>query len=350
MNFKGNTKLLLSILGLAMVFACCKESLTPPEATPYLLEKPYSRFPDVVIPADNPMTVEGIALGRRLFYDSILSADFTQSCASCHQQGSAFSDPKRFSVGIDGMAGNRNAPAIINQLWSTDFFWDGRRQSLEEQAIDPVPDPIEMHLEWPVAEQRLNDHDSYPDQFLKAFGEKNITKELVVKAIAQFERTLISANSKYDRRLRGLENLNDQEFRGFEIYFTEKGDCFHCHGGVLLTDNLFHNNGLDSVFTDKGREMVTGNTNDRGKFKSPTLRNIEVTGPYMHDGRFETLEEVIDFYSEGITFSSTIDPLMKKVDQGGIGLNPMEKADLIAFLKTFTDQEFLTKEEFSNPF
>ena len=337
-------------LGLLLIGASCQDPIVPDSATPYLLEKPYSRFPDVEIPADNPMTYEGIALGRRLFYDSILSADFSMSCASCHKASSAFSDPDQFSEGVDGIRGNRNASTIINHVWNPNFFWDGRSPTLEAQALEPVPNPIEMHLMWGEAIQRLRSHPEYPALFKKAFDTDQINRDFVAKAIAQFERTMISANSKYDRRLQGLENLNDQEFRGFEIFFTEKGDCFHCHGNILLTDNIFHNNGLDSVFTDIGLEEVTGNANDRGKFKTPTLRNIEFSAPYMHDGRFESLEEVIDFYSEGLKFSNTIDPLMKKVDQGGIQLTPAEKADLIAFLKTFSDTAFIQDSAFSNPF
>lgn len=326
--------------------------MVPETATPLVLEKPYNRFPDIEIPADNPMTVEGVALGRRLFYDSILSRDSSVSCASCHLPQASFADPLQFSRGVDGLEGNRNAPAIINQLWNNSFFWEGRSSSLENQALEPVPNPIEMHLDWPEAIRRLKGHPDYPDLFLKAFGMNHFSRDEVVKAIAQFERTLISADSKYDQRLRGLTNLTEQEFRGFEIFFTERGDCFHCHGTILLTDNLFHNNGLDSDSTmdDIGRMQVSGNSSDKGKFKTPTLRNIELTAPYMHDGRFNTLEEVVDFYSEGIQFSSTIDPLMKKVDQGGVQLNPQEKADLIAFLKTFTDTTFTQNPDFLSPF
>lgn len=347
---KRTTIFILIIVGITAIHSCKPEPVIVEEATPYVLEKPYNRFPDIEIPADNPMTVEGIALGRRLFHDSILSADFTQSCASCHQAAASFTDPKQFSIGVDGLAGNRNAMPVINLAWSPSLFWDGRAASLEDQALGPVPNPIEMHLEWSVAEDRLNAHSEYPELFKVAFGSKEITKELVVKAIAQFERTMISANSKYDRRLQRLENLNEQEFRGFDIFFTERGDCFHCHGNILLTDNLFHNNGLDSTFTDKGYEMVSGDPKDRGKFRTPTLRNVEFTAPYMHDGRFKTLEEVVEHYSSGVKFSNTIDPLMKKVDQGGLQLTTSEKADLVAFLKTFTDTAFMTDEKFQSPF
>jgi cytochrome c peroxidase len=173
---------------------------------------------------------------------------------------------------------------------------------------------------------------------------------LVVKAIAQFERTIISSNSKWDKYLRGEVSLSQTEAKGFEIFFTEKGDCFHCHTTILFTDNLFHNNGLDSIFNDEGLSNITNNPNDQGKFKTPTLRNIEFTAPYMHDGRFTTLEEVIDFYSEGIVWSSTIDPLMKKVSQGGVHLNEEEKNNLIAFVKTLTDTTFVNNSDYSNPF
>ena len=190
----------------------------------------------------------------------------------------------------------------------------------------------------------------YPDLFFKAFGTRTIDSTLVVKAIAQFERTMISSNSKWDRYLRGEVQLTQAESKGFEIFFTEKGDCFHCHTTILFTDHIFHNNGLDSEFADKGLFDVTGDPNDMGKFKTPTLRNLEFTAPYMHDGRFETLEEVIDFYSHEVKFSPTIDPLMKKVQQGGIQLTDEEKESLLAFLKTLTDNSFNENPDFSNPF
>ncbi|MAE08791.1 MAG: cytochrome-c peroxidase [Bacteroidetes bacterium] len=308
-------------------------------------------FPDMVIPDNNPLTVEGVALGRLLFYDEILSGNDSQSCATCHSQSFAFSDNgKQTSEGIDGIKGDRNAPAVINIGWLPSLFWDGRAKTIEEQALGPVPNPIEMHLEWTDAEIKLNNHANYPDLFFKSFGTHEIDSMLVVKAIAQFERTIISSNSKWDKYLRGEVSLSQTEAKGFEIFFTEKGDCFHCHTTILFTDNLFHNNGLDSIFNDEGLSNITNNPNDQGKFKTPTLRNIEFTAPYMHDGRFTTLEEVIDFYSEGIVWSSTIDPLMKKVSQGGVHLNEEEKNNLIAFVKTLTDTTFVNNSDYSNPF
>lgn len=331
------------IISSFLFFQCKKDDEKPFEATAFQLEKP-AGFPDIHIPADNPMTVEGIALGRKLFYDPILSGDNTLSCASCHTQNTAFSDSARFSIGIDKIEGDRNAPTIINPVWGTSFFWDGRAETLEIQALEPVPNPIEMHLEWEDAIPKLKNDTKYPSLFAQAFGTDKITKELTAKAIAQFERTFISANSKYDSKV-----FSDSEQRGFNLYFSEEADCFHCHGTVLLTDNLFHNNGLDSTFSDVGLAKISKNPADNGKFKTPTLRNIEFSAPYMHDGRFKTLEEVVDFYSDNLKYSESIDPLMKNVFRGGVRLTQEEKADLVAFLKTFSDSEFLTNPAFSKP-
>lgn len=339
---------------LFFVVACGKkQDPEPPGAvydpTPYDLVIPEG-FPSMKIPDDNPMTVEGVTLGRKLFYDPILSGDNTQSCASCHDPGFSFTDNgKRFSEGIDGIMGERNAMAIINIGWMERLFWDGRAQSVEIQALEPVPNPIEMHQEWTMAMEKLNRHPEYPQLFFNAFGSYEIDSTMVVKAIAQFERTMISAGSKWDRYLKGEVTLSPLEAQGFEVFFTEKGDCFHCHATILFTDNLPHNNGLDSIAIDPGYAGHTGNPNDHAKFKTPTLRNIVFTAPYMHDGRFETLEEVIDFYSEGVKWSPTIDPLMKKVEQGGVKLTDQEKNALLAFLNTLTDTAFVSNPDFLAP-
>ncbi len=341
---------------LAFLFlAGCKKSAdpTPPgdvyDPTPFELEIPEG-FPSMTIPDDNPMTLEGVALGRKLFHDPILSRDNTQACASCHNAEFSFTDNgNRFSTGIDGIAGNRNSMAIINIGWMDELFWDGRAEGVEIQALEPVPNPIEMHLNWTEAMAKLNAHEEYPQLFFDAFGKYDIDSSMVVKAIAQFERTMISSDSKWDRYLRGEAQLTPAEAMGFEVFFTEKGDCFHCHATILFTDNLPHNNGLDATHADPGYASITGNANDMGKFKTPTLRNIVYTAPYMHDGRFETLEEVIDFYSEGVKWSPTIDPLMKKVEQGGVKLTDQEKASLIAFLKTLTDTTFISNPDYSAP-
>ena len=349
------------VFGLILVVLSCSNDNSDDNRyvpTPSPLEIP-QLFEDNIIPPivpiDNPQTVEGIALGKRLFYDRILSADNSQACASCHAPQNAFTDSAQFSVGIDGSIGTRNSMPLFNLAWNYDerFFWDGRVFSLEHQALEPVTDPIEMANTWETVIQRLSDHPEYPQLFRAAFGDVPITKELTTKALAQFERILISSNSKFDRYLMGIAELTPQEQNGFDVFMDEeRGDCFHCHGNPnnpLWTDNLFHNNGLDAVFTDNGLGDFTGDPADNGKFKSPSLRNLAYTAPYMHDGRFDTLDEVIDHYSEGLQYSPTIDPLMKKVDEGGVQLSDQDKADLEAFLLSLSDPSFLNNPAFINP-
>lgn len=356
--------LFLSVF-VAFAMGCRKGYYEEPETeifgTPYELEIP-PLFPPMQIPPDNPLTVEGIDLGRMLFWEKDLSEDYTISCGSCHLPAHTFSDPEQFSVGVNGDVGTRQSMALINMGWSTEFFWDGRALTLEEQIIDPISNPVEMNLPWPEAIDRLRNHPDYPAMFKAAFGDEAINQDRVTKAIAQFVRTMISANSKYDQWKKGDVFLTDQEFEGYILFTTEGGDpqtvqggaggadCFHCHSeaGLQLTDYLPRNNGLDSVFTDLGYGGMNSNPLDYGKFKTPTLRNIEFSSPYMHDGRFTTLEEVIDHYDSGGLPSETIDPFMKYTD-GGLQLNPIAKANLLAFLKTLTDHEFMENPAFSDP-
>lgn len=303
------------------------------------------------IPADNPLTKEGIELGRKLFYEKMLSNDLTMSCASCHKQENAFDDPRPFSQGTNGAFGNRNAMAVINAAWDVQFFWDGRRPSLEAQAHDPVTNPIEMANTWPTVVTRLQNSTTYPDLFFKAFGTRTVDSTLVFKAIAQFERTLVSFNSKFDKYYyQGDTTLfTAQEKHGLQLY-TTTGKCTHCHQfNTLLTDNTFVNNGLDDNPADAGLEKFTGKAVDRGKFKVPTLRNIELTAPYMHDSRFATLEQVVEQYSENVRQNSpNLDGHMTDFGSG-LHLSAQEKADLVAFLKTFTDKDFTTNPKFSDP-
>ncbi len=307
-----------------------------------------------LVPTNNPLTEEGIALGKKLFFDPILSKDNSQSCSSCHNPQNSFSDSERFSIGVDGIRGNRNSMPLFNLAWNFDerFMWNGSELSIERQAFSPVRDPIEMHSDWKEVAEKLEAHHEYPDLFLKAFNATKIDSTLVTKALAQFERTLISANSKFDNYLLGIATLTEEELNGFDVFIREdKGDCFHCHGGEnnpLWTDNQFHNNALDSNFTDLGLGSVTGDPNDNGKFKTPSLRNLIYTAPYMHDGRFATIEEVINHYSEGLQNSSTVDPLMKSVLEGGVHLSDQDKANLKAFLLTLSDPSFVNNPEFMN--
>ena len=354
-------ELLLIIFSFSLLISCKKEGCTDPIAinynsevdinngsceyynvTPYTIEIP-AGFPDMIIPVNNPMTVEGIALGEKLFHDNILSGNGTQACASCHLQTASFSDPNQFSTGIDNIQGFRNASALINIGWSNSFNWDGSATSLEEQAFEPIINPLEMNDTWPNVENKLNANAEYILLFKQAFNIDYIDSTHVVMAISQFERTLISVNSKFDNYLRGADQLTPSELNGYAIFNSEKGDCFHCHGTQMFMDNDFHNNGLDEEpFTDLGLGEVTNIASNNGKFKTPTLRNIEFSAPYMHDGRFATLEDVIEHYNSGGKYSSTVDPLMKKLGVG-LQLTNQEKQDLIAFLKTLSDSDFIQK-------
>jgi len=318
-------------------------------------------LPPMDIPVDNPLTKDGIELGRFLFYDPILSGNETMACANCHLPKGGFTDNLAVSKGVDGTPGLRSSMSLINSGYVTQgLFWDGRIQTLEEQALLPVEDPIELHNNWEDVEEKLRKHNDYPTRFRKAFGINNageITKELAVKAIAQFERNLVSANSKYDRVVRKEEFFEEEELNGFELFFDvpnnlPDAECGHCHNAPLFTVNQYFNNGLDSVgsvedFVDKGLGAVTNIPFDNGKFRAPSLRNIALTAPYMHDGRFQTLEEVIDHYNEGAHFSDNVDPL---IATKGLGLSVQQKKDLIAFLHALTDTSFVNNPDFQNPF
>lgn len=314
-------------------------------------------------PLDNPTTVEGVQLGRLLFFDTRLSDDGTQSCGTCHMPEYSFSDTAQYSIGIDMIAGTRNAMPIINIGWMQDgLFWDGRANSAELQAFEPVTNPIEMHETWPDAVSKLQQDPLYPALFEQVFGSSEIDSVMVAKAIAQFERTLISGDSPFDKFIAGnfqpgssgWSLTNEQlAFDGFNIFMDEgKGDCFHCHGdqfNPLWTDNIYHNNGLDANPSDPGLMAVTNNPSDNGKFKTPTLRNLAFTAPYMHDGRFQTLDEVILHYSFGLQDSPTIDPLMKQVSQGGVQLSFQEQTALKWFLLSLSDSSFVTNPAFQDP-
>lgn len=350
------------IVALALiVFAACSSDddggpIEPPpgpcdEPTPLTLTLP-AYFPQLPPTPDNPLTVEGVRLGRFLFYDPILSADSSLACAGCHTQNLSFGDFRRFSEGVNGDKSPRQAPTIVNPGWNVNgIFWDGRVHDLEEQATQPVPERTEMDLPWDQAVQRLKNHPDYPDMFCAAFGSTEITKERVVKAIAQFERTFVSANSKYDKWRRGEVQLAPEEFRGYQFFMAEsKGDCFHCHGEPLFSGGTFHNNGIDTIIVDQGRGKFSGNPADDGKFKAPSLRNIMDSPPYMHDGRFFTVRSVLEHYNQ--TFPTDIpnlDPLMLKRNN----FPPMTDAELDTlefFLQTLTDEDFLFNPELSNPF
>jgi cytochrome c peroxidase len=313
--------------------------------TPYPFKMP-ALFPQPNLPADNPLTMEGVSLGRELFFDKRLSGNDRQACASCHDPKLAFSDGgHRFSRGIDGQLGRRHAPALFNLAWSHSFTWDGRRTRLRDQALAPIQDAREMHQSLARLVQKLSKFAAYRTAFRRAFGSENVTSERVGLALEQYLYTIVSANSKFDRAVAGKAKLTDQEKQGFLLFITEYdpihgqrgADCFHCHGGNLFTDENFHNDGLDYPFVDRGRFAVTGKDYDDGKFKTPSLRNVAVTGPYMHDGRFKTLEQVVDHYISSVHRSATLDPNLAKHPDTGMELTKADKRALVAFLKTLTD-------------
>lgn len=353
------------MVALSAMLASCNPADDPePEPytpTPYHIEIPYGFPTQLNVPADNPMTVEGVALGRKLFYDGRLNGrthpDSMMSCATCHRQEHSFeigaSRPHPF--GVTGKPTYHVMLPMINLVWNMgNFGWNGSIPSIEADVFAVISDPTEFDSSPERVVQTLKNIDKYPEMFSKAFGTPEITADRVAKALAQFVRTLISTNSRFDKYMRGDEQLAPEELRGYVLFTTEEGaDCFHCHGGFgnpLFTNNKFYNNGKDSVFTDPyDRFSITGDPMDRGAYKATTLRNIRLTGPYMHDGRFETLEEVIDFYSHHLINTPEIDPLMHHVANGGVQLTPPEKADLIAFIKTLQDEEFLKNPDFGPP-
>jgi cytochrome c peroxidase len=385
-SFRPGRLLVATFCLLIISFVACHKNEPAPPPTPsgdllsiayapvsYQIKKP-DYFPEVPVPTDNPMTVEGIQLGRRLFYDPILSGDSTESCSTCHAQKGSFTDNLAVSKGIDGLFGRRSAPSLYNIAYAgNNLFWDGRVHSLEEQALKPVEDKKEMHNTWDQAIVRLKRHSDYPARFRKAFGisdRTEITKELATKAIAQFERILVSSGTtKFDQfKMGNKDAFDDDETNGYAMFFDQGRDlglpdaqCFHCHGtDALVEGNNFFNDGLDTAkvydfLTDKGRFEVTGNPSDQGKFRAPTLRNIAMSAPYMHDGRLKTLEDVMDMYSADHGKLPNIDPFIHQVgfpigNGHYTGLTTDQKNAVIKFLKTTTDSVFIANQDFSNPF
>lgn len=322
--------------------------LIAPNATPYRLT--ISKFfPRPDLPRDNPLTVEGVTLGSELFFDRRLSANNAESCAACHHPREGFAEHRRFSRGVGGQIGTRNAMPLENLAWKKEFFWDGRAASLREQVLQPIQNPIEMHESLEYLVQKLRLDSDYPRLFANAFGSREINSDRVARALEQFLLVQVSFDSKFDHVLAGQEKLTPEEQRGFELFNTEYdpyhgqygADCFHCHGGPLFQSQSFANNGLDTEFKDPGRYAVTKREGDRGKFAVPSLRNVAVTGPYMHDGRFQTLEEAVEHYCTGMKRSATLDPNLAKHPDGGVPLSAADKHALVAFLKTLTDERFL---------
>lgn len=357
----------LFILSGVIIYSCKKTDLTGAQgvqydATPYVLDLVNSTLPAPTLPADNPLTEAKVKLGRMLFYETMLSSDNTVSCASCHVQSDGFSDQNQFSVGVDGATGGRQAMAIFNMAWhDNQFFWDGRADLLRDQSLGPIENPLEMNESLENVINKLYTSQIYKNQFIRAFGDFEITPERMSFAMEAFMLSIISDDSKYDQYLMGEVALTESEERGRVLFFGEYNeffpeisgaDCAHCHAGNNFENDLYMNNGLDTdlQFIDFGREDATENVSDRAKFKVTSLRNIAVTGPYMHDGRFETLEEVITHYNSEIQASSTVDPAILGTQSTGLMLDDQEQEDLVNFLHTLTDYTYLNNPDYATPF
>jgi cytochrome c peroxidase len=319
-----------------------------PENSTYAFEIP-SNFPSLKQDiSNNYPTNYGVELGRKLFYDARLSKDNTISCAFCHEQSSAFTHHGHdFSHGINNLLGTRNAPSIQNMAFQSEYFYDGASNSIEMLSIVPIHNPVEMDETLLGIAEKLKQDSEYLQLFGKAFKNKQISSANILKALAQFMTIMISADSKYDKYVRNETGgaLNSQELVGLHLF---QNNCASCHATDIFTDNSFRNNGLlpNPNLNDLGRETVTGFSNDRYKFKVPSLRNVALTAPYMHDGRFGSLQSVLNFYSNNVQNTQNLDPLLQKHPTLGIPLNQIEKEAIIAFLKTLTDQKFITNPEF----
>lgn len=339
------------MVGLLFVLASCSSDdqySSIPEDSPYDLVIP-SNFPDVVQDiANNYPTQNGVALGRKLFYDARLSRDNTISCAFCHEQTSAFTHHGHdFSHGIDNLIGNRNAPAVQNMIFQSEYFYDGASNSLEMLSIAPIHNPVEMDETLPRIADKLKQDAAYVRLFGSAFEDQQISSANILKALAQFMTIMISADSKYDKYVRNEIGgaLDAQELQGLALF---QNNCAACHATDIFTDNTFRNNGLppNPNLNDLGRETVTGFEYDRYKFKVPSLRNVALTAPYMHDGRFGSLQSVLNFYTNGVQNTANLDPLMQQHPALGIPLSQEEKLALIAFLNTLTDDKFISNPVF----
>ncbi|MBP6539645.1 MAG: c-type cytochrome [Saprospiraceae bacterium] len=351
---------LLLIIGFVFLLSCEEDTETVNyDSSPYTFT--YGGLPTPDLPSDNKLTLEGVKLGRMLFYEPLLSKDKMQSCATCHVQKDGFSDINQFSKGVEGKFGGRQAMTVFNMAWHNNgFFWDGRAPKLRDQALKPIQDPLEMNETLPNAIAKLYAVQKYKDQFKRAFQNGAIDELNLSLALEQFMFSIVSFNSKYDQFKEGKAQLTDSEERGRKLFFTEfdvtgnvKGaECFHCHAGPNFTNDEFMNNGLDSQIDQKdiGRAKVTMLTEDNAKFLTPSLRNIELTAPYMHDGRFKTLEEVVEQYNIHVKNSPTVDFLLQyNMQPDGLKLTSQDKSDLIAFLKTLTDPSFINNAAYSKP-
>jgi cytochrome c peroxidase len=344
---KRNISIAISCIALLLtVLNACKPDpdMNAVKAEPFEFKIP-ENWP---VPAyqfqNNKLTIEGFELGKRLFYDARLSRNNEISCGSCHQQSAAFAhSDHRISHGVEDRQGNRNSPVLYNLNWHTSFFWDGGVNHLESQPINPIQNPLEMDETMPNIIPKLEADSKYKQMFAAAFGDEMINSQRIFKALSQFMGMMVSSNSKYDKYMRKEAggDMTGSELNGLNIF---RAKCETCHKEPLFSDFSLRNNGLaKTIINDSGKAHITKDPADLYKFKVASLRNLATSMPYMHDGRFETLEQVLTHYTSGIVQSPTLDPEL----QNGIQLTAQEKTDLLAFLNTLNDSQFLTDSKFA---
>lgn len=344
-------KIIIFFISILVLFSCSNsENIATYEAVPLTVDWP-SNFPEITYNLDNnPLTDAGVELGKKLFYEGRLSSNNAIACAFCHEQAFAFTHHgHNLSHGVNGGIGFRNAQPIQNMAYQTSFMWNGSATHLDLQPIIPITSEVEMGETLSNVVQKLSSDSYYQEQFARAFDDGEVSSENILKALSQFMLVMVSSNSKYDKYVRNEENttLTLIEQDGLNVF---EAKCASCHATDLFTDQSFRNNGLsiNPQLNDLGRYEIGNNPDDLYKFKVPSLRNVEVTYPYMHDGRFATLEAVLNFYDSGLTDNGNVDASLLKADGSyGIDLSDYEKESIIAFLKTLTDYEFLEDERFA---
>ncbi len=337
------------LLTILLSFAACSDDVMEPvdKDEAYKLEIP-AGFPEMTFDiSGNPVTVNGVALGKKLFYEGRLSRNNTISCGFCHIQEYAFTHHGHtVSHGIDDRLGIRNAPPIQNMAFLSNYTWDGVSHNLDERSLVPITTDFEMDSSMPEVVKKLDADAGYKRLFKAAFGDDNITGERILKALSQFMVTMISANSRYDQYKKGELNLTDEEMQGMALF---QNKCASCHSGELFTDESYRNTGMyyNTQFQDAGRYRVTLEQKDWMKFRVPSLRNVEYTAPYMHDGRFYTLEAVLSFYSDNVEDNPNLDPQLRQNGHLGISMTEEEKKYIITFLKTLSDKSFISNPKFA---
>jgi cytochrome c peroxidase len=329
-----------------LAFLCCLVALPLDGTQPAVPPLPRDNLPEKLdleaipvgldgqraVPQDNPLSEAKVQLGRKLFFDPLLSADRTIACASCHDPAHGFASPQPRAVGVGGKQGKRNAPSLFNRAYGLSFFWDGREATLESQALRPIEDPLEMGASLPEVVTRLQSHADYRARFQAVFPD-GVTAANIGKALASFERTLLLGNSQVDRfRLGEITALSESEKHGMWL-FESRGRCWRCHAGPNFTDEQYHNTGVSwgKSPADWGRYEVTREEDDRGRFKTPSLRGVADTAPYMHDGSLKTLEEVVEFYNQGGGKNPSLDAALAPLQ-----LTRDEAKNLVSFLKALS--------------